>query len=69
MLSLNLGIMNLLPIPALDGGRALFIFLEKIFGRKKIIKIEAYANYAGFVLLALLIVLITAKDVGTIISR
>lgn len=69
MLSLNLGIMNLLPIPALDGGRALFIFLEKIFGRKKIIKIEAYANYAGFTLLILLIILITAKDVGTIISQ
>ncbi len=69
MLSLNLGIMNLLPIPALDGGRALFIFLEKIFGRKKIIRIEAYANYAGFILLVLLIILITAKDVGTIIGR
>ncbi|MEA2056368.1 MAG: M50 family metallopeptidase [Patescibacteria group bacterium] len=68
MLSLNLAIMNLLPIPALDGGRALFIFLEKIFDKKKIQKIEVYANYLGFALLMILIVAITIKDVIKVIN-
>lgn len=68
MLSLNLGVMNLLPIPALDGGRALFILLEKLVGKKKIQKIEPYANYAGFVILILLIVFITIQDIGRIIQ-
>jgi len=67
MLSINLGVMNLLPIPALDGGRALFILLEKIFGKKHIQKIEAYANYGGFALLILLILMITYKDIMRII--
>ncbi len=68
MLSLNLAIMNLLPIPALDGGRALFILLEKVFGKKSISKIESYANYGGFVLLILLIIAITIKDLGGILK-
>lgn len=68
MLSLNLAIINLLPIPALDGGRALFIFLEKIFGRKKINIIEQYANLGGFALLILLIISITINDIRRIIS-
>ncbi len=63
MLSLNLGIMNLLPIPALDGGRALFIFLEKVIGKKTAQKIEPYANYAGIALIILLIIAVTAKDI------
>jgi regulator of sigma E protease len=62
LLSINLAIMNLLPIPALDGGRALFIALEKIVGRKKIEKIEGYANYGGFIILIGLIIMITARD-------
>ncbi len=66
MLSLNLAVINLLPIPALDGGRAFFILLQKIFG-KKINKIELYANYAGFVLLLILIAAITISDISKII--
>ncbi len=62
LLSVNLAIMNVLPIPALDGGRAFFILLEKIVGKKYIHKIENYANYGGFALLIVLIVLVTAKD-------
>jgi len=68
MLSLNLAIMNLLPIPALDGGRAIFILLEKIIGKKTVEKIENYANIGGFALLILLIVAITIRDVGNIIK-
>lgn len=69
MISINLAVMNLLPIPALDGGRALFIFLEKFLGKKKVNKIEGYANYGGMILLLLLIVLITIADVTKIIRR
>ncbi len=69
MLSLNLAVMNLLPIPALDGGRALFILLEKIFGRKKISKVEAYANYGGFAILMALIIIISINDIVRIVMR
>jgi len=68
MLSLNLGIMNLLPIPALDGGRAVFIFLEKFFDKKKIQKIESYASYVGFILLIILLIAVTVKDVVKIVA-
>jgi len=63
LLSINLAIMNLLPIPALDGGRALFILLEKVVGRSKVEKVEGYANYGGFIALIGLILLITARDI------
>jgi regulator of sigma E protease len=63
LLSVNLAIMNLLPIPALDGGRALFILLEKVIGKHRVQKVEGYANYGGFMLLIGLIVLITARDI------
>jgi regulator of sigma E protease len=68
MLSLNLAIINLLPIPALDGGRALFILFEKIFGQSKMKKIEIYANYVGFALLVTLIITITISDISRIIN-
>ncbi len=68
MLSLNLGIINILPIPALDGGRAFFIFLEKIFKKEKVQKIEAYANYVGFALIVILMILITINDFDRIFS-
>jgi regulator of sigma E protease len=68
LLSINLAIMNVLPIPALDGGRAFFILLEKIFPRRIRGKIEHAMNTAGFVLLLALILLITVKDVWIIIQ-
>ncbi len=63
IISLNLAIFNLLPIPALDGGRLLMIVLEKIIGRKRVVKFERYANAAGMVLLIGLLIGITVKDV------
>ncbi len=63
MLSVNLAIMNVLPIPALDGGRAFFILLESVIKRKRLNMIEGYLNYGAFGLLLLLTVLITIKDV------
>jgi regulator of sigma E protease len=67
-LSINLGVMNMLPIPALDGGRALFVVLEEIFGKKRTSKIEHYAHLGGYIFLLTLIVLISARDVWRIIS-
>ena len=68
MLSVNLAVLNILPIPALDGGRAVFILIEKITGRKKIEKIENYANYAGYILLLSLLILVTIRDVVRIFN-
>lgn len=64
LLSINLALINILPFPALDGGRILFIILEAI-ARKKIVKekVEQIIHTVGFALLILLIVLITYKDV------
>ena len=63
LLSVQLAIMNLLPIPALDGGRALFILLEPIVGRDRRRKWEQHANTYGFFFLVGLIVIVTIKDV------
>lgn len=62
VLAMNLGIMNLLPIPALDGGTLFFLLIEMIF-RKPIPKnIENSLKFAGFALLMLLIVFVSLKD-------
>lgn len=63
ILSVNLAIINILPIPALDGGRLLFLGIEKIKGSPLSVKWEKYAHIIGFMLLILLILLITYKDV------
>ncbi len=66
MLSISLGVMNLLPIPALDGGRLFFQFIElclKPFKIKPNETIENYAHVAGFVLLLGFLVVVTIEDV------
>ena len=63
LLSLNLGIINILPIPALDGGRFFFILVEAITRRKVYPAFEKWAHTIGFALLLALIVLITYNDV------
>ena len=62
ILSLNLTVLNLLPIPALDGGRLLFIGIEKIIGRRLHYRFEATANIIGFALLILLALVVTLND-------
>jgi len=62
-ISINLGFMNLLPIPALDGSKALFIIIEKIRGKRIPVEKEAYVHFAGFVILMGLMIVITYKDV------
>ncbi|MEK7088306.1 MAG: RIP metalloprotease RseP [Patescibacteria group bacterium] len=62
-ISLNLAVINLLPIPALDGGRLLFVAIETIRRRPLNPKIVNYLNGVGFALLLILMLVITYKDV------
>lgn len=64
LLSLNLAVINLLPLPALDGGRILFLIIEKIKGKPVKRETEALVHNIGFMLLMALIVLITYKDIA-----
>ncbi|MBP7875751.1 site-2 protease family protein [Candidatus Woesebacteria bacterium] len=63
MISINLAIMNILPIPPLDGGHLLFILLEPVVKKKRLEKIEYWANYSGFIILIGMIILISVRDV------
>lgn len=63
LLSANLGVMNLLPIPALDGGRLIFILIEAIFRRPVNRKIEGMVHFAGFMLLMVLMVFVMYNDI------
>jgi regulator of sigma E protease len=67
LISINLAVINLLPFPALDGGRFLLIVVEKIKGSPLPKKFEAYANGIGFLLLVLLMIVITARDIGRLL--
>lgn len=68
IISLNLGIINLLPLPALDGGRLVFLIIEGI--RRKPVKpeFEGWVHAAGFLLLIGLIVVITYRDVLRLVT-
>lgn len=68
LLSLNLAILNILPIPALDGGRLFFILVEGVTGRKVPRRFEAYAHAIGMAILLALIVFITLSDIIRLIS-
>ncbi len=63
MLSINLAVMNVLPLPPLDGGRAVFVILEALLTKKRTQRIEYIFNYGGYILLFGLIIVITIKDV------
>lgn len=67
LLTANLGVMNLLPIPALDGGRLLFLFIEAIRGKPVKKEREAMVHFVGLVLLMLLMVFVLFNDVGRIV--
>ena len=63
ILSLNLAILNILPFPALDGGRLIFLLIEKIRKKPVKIEIENLVNQIGFVLLIILMIAVTFKDI------
>lgn len=68
MISLSLAAINILPIPALDGGRALFVIIEKITGRPVPMRYEQTAHTIGFILLMLLIVVVTWRDIVGLVT-
>lgn len=68
MLSANLGVMNLLPFPALDGGRTLMLLVEAFFKKKMSADKEALVNTIGFMLLLGLMVIVMFQDIFKIIK-
>jgi len=68
ILSINLAVLNLLPIPALDGGRLLFIGIEAVFRKKVSQKIEQTIHLIGMVILLSLMVLVTINDIRRLIG-
>jgi len=67
IISINLAIINLLPVPALDGGRLVFILIESITSKRIPANIGGWVNLVGFVLLMALMILVTVKDVLNLI--
>lgn len=63
-LSLNVGLINILPLPAFDGGHVLFLIIEKIKGSPVDPKVENIIHTIGFVLLLLFMLLITVNDIA-----
>lgn len=68
LITINLGLFNLLPIPALDGGRLVFILFEMIFRKPVPQKYESVIHAVGMALLLLFMVAITFKDIWTLIT-
>ncbi|MEK7077028.1 MAG: site-2 protease family protein, partial [Patescibacteria group bacterium] len=64
LISLNLAVLNLIPVPALDGGRFLFLLIEKIKGNPISRKFQIAVNGIGFALLLALMVVVTIQDIG-----
>ncbi len=62
-LSINVGFINLLPFPAFDGGRVVFLIIEKIRRKRVPVKVEAMVNGIGFALLILLMIYVTFNDI------
>ena len=69
LISISLGILNLLPIPALDGGRLAFVLIEAVRGGKRISpKTEGFIHMAGFIILISLIIMMSYFDLSRIIA-
>jgi regulator of sigma E protease len=63
LISINLAVLNIIPFPALDGGRAVLIIVEKLKGSPVNKKAEQGINTVGFALLLMLMVYVTFKDI------
>ena len=68
ILSVNLAILNVLPFPALDGGRLFFIVLEGVIGKKVLPKVEAMVHTVGMIILLALLLAVTAHDIIRLIA-
>ena len=69
ILAMNLGCMNLLPIPALDGGRLVFLMIEGVTRKPVNAKIESAVHFAGMALLLFFMLIITFKDIFSLIIQ
>ncbi|MDE5855895.1 MAG: site-2 protease family protein, partial [Anaeroplasmataceae bacterium] len=69
MLSVNIGVMNLLPIPALDGGRIVFLGYELVTRKKPSKKVENIINNVFFILLIILFIYVTYNDIVRMIRK
>ena len=69
MLSVILAVMNILPIPALDGGHVLFLLVEIVTGRKPGDKFMTYAQMVGMAILFALLLYATSNDISRFIIR
>jgi len=69
LLSLSLGVMNILPFPALDGGRMVFVVYEWITGKQVNKKVENITNIAGFVFLMGIALLVSINDIMRLFSK
>ena len=67
VLSVNLALVNSLPIPVLDGGHILFLFIEKIQGKPLSLKQRAIMQQIGFAILLCLIILVTYNDFARLV--
>ena len=63
LISANLGVMNLLPIPALDGGRLVFLIIEALRGKPVKREHEGIVNFIGMILLVILMIVVLLKDI------
>ena len=63
MITINIGVFNLLPFPALDGGRIFFLIIEALIGKKPNRRIEEIVNFAGLAILFSFMIFITFKDI------
>ena len=63
LLSANLGVMNLLPLPALDGGRIVFLLLEAVRRKPVNREVEGMVHFAGLMLLMVLMVVVMYNDI------
>jgi len=69
VISINLGVFNLLPFPALDGGRFVFLAVEGVRGRPIDRKIENYVNFFGIMILFAFMIIVTFKDIFTLFAK
>ncbi len=68
LITVNVGVFNLLPLPALDGGRLVFLLFELVFRRKVPAKYEGIVNFVGLILLLLLMLAVTYSDITKLVT-
>lgn len=68
LISINLGLLNLLPLPVLDGGHAVFILMEWVLHRRLPLKVQAAIHMVGIAFLLLLMILLTIQDIQRIVG-